>query len=39
MDLFFKALTTALAADPLNLALCTILVLAISVVIIAWRKG
>jgi len=38
MDLFFKAVATALTANPLNLALCCVFVLTIAVVVIAWNR-
>lgn len=39
MDIFAKTFTTALAADPLNLALCAVMILAVALVLIVWKRS
>lgn len=39
MDLLAKTFAAALTADPLNLALCAVMTLAVALVLIAWKRS
>lgn len=39
MDSFLSFFTSALTAEPLNLALCAVITLSVAIVAIAWRRS